>query len=223
MIDFVANVQELMTNDLLEYMYYDSPYCEANARRWAAQMVSDCLCNVCIICLKHLSTLKTLGIKALHDMGIIHRDLKSENILIDARSNVRIADFGLSYIDEKSLHPWNVYTSDVTGTIPCMAPEIITNRDKDIPYRQKYGLAVDWWSFGCILYELVTPDHMVYFMSNLFATLLTEFPQPLFSTIDTIENYVSLTLQYKPFPAFDKVDPLVRTLIERVSCTVVYF
>jgi len=211
-----------MTSDLLEYMFYDSPYCEANARRWAAQMVSDCLDYVCI-CFKHHSTLKALGIKALHDMGIIHRDLKPENILIDARGNVRIADFGLSYIDEKPLHPWNVYTSDVTGTIPCMAPEIITNKDKDIPYRQKYGLAVDWWSFGCILYELATPDHKVYFMSNLFATLLIEFSQALFSTIDTIEEYVYWTLRHKPFPAFDKVDPLVRTLIERVSCTIVYF
>jgi serine/threonine protein kinase len=104
--------------------------------------------------------LKALGIHALHTMGIIHRDIKSENVLIDTQENVRIADFGVSYIDKepKLLVPWRDYTSDVKGTTNFMAPEILRNRKNPDPV--KYGMPVDWWAFGCVLYELLSPpDH----------------------------------------------------------------
>jgi serine/threonine protein kinase len=103
--------------------------------------------------------LKALGINALHTMGIIHRDIKSDNILIDVQENVRIADFGLSYIDKdpKPLHAWRGYSSDFTGTIDCMAPEIWPNLTE--PDSVKYGAPIDWWAFGRVLYELISPSN----------------------------------------------------------------
>jgi serine/threonine protein kinase len=103
-------------------------------------------------------------------MGIIHRDIKTENILIDVRENVRIADFGLCYLHKKSLNRWWHYSSDVTGTIQCMAPEMLHNKRNPRPV--KYGITIDWWSFGCVLYELISPLHQASFVSHFDTTFL---------------------------------------------------
>ncbi|KAG2076210.1 kinase-like protein [Suillus decipiens] len=166
-----------MANDLLHYILRESAYCCANARRWTAQMA--------------------LGINALHCMGIIHRDIKAENILIDIRENVRIADFGLCYMGKKPLDRQGRYSSHVTGTTQCMAPEMLYNRRNSHP--TKYGIAVDWWSFGCVLYELVSPNK-----------------QPLFATEKAIIDYVtwhSRSFDTAKFPAFERLDSSVADLV----------
>ncbi|KAG1762086.1 kinase-like domain-containing protein [Suillus occidentalis] len=70
---------------------------------------------------------EAFGINALHELGIIHRDIKAENILIDVRENIRIADFGLSYLaaDARPLDRQGAYSTNVAGTPYCMAPEIL--------------------------------------------------------------------------------------------------
>ncbi|KAG2148417.1 kinase-like domain-containing protein [Suillus cothurnatus] len=176
----ICFVMDLMTNDLLHYMHNQSAYCFQNARRWSAQLA--------------------LGINALHYMGIIHRDIKAENVLIDIRQNVRIADFGLSYINEepKCLDPWEDYTSDVKGTVHCMAPEILRNKKNPDP--MKYGIPVDWWAFGCVLYELISPDH-----------------EELFDSEDAIMEYLSWRSEhygtFDLFPAFHQLNSLMADLV----------
>lgn len=84
-----------------------------------------------------------LGIKELHKRNIIHRDLKPENIFIDKNHHIKIGDFGIS----RQLTSTK-YTYSVIGTNFYMAPEIIN--------AVQYNTKVDIWSFGCIIYELLT-------------------------------------------------------------------
>jgi serine/threonine protein kinase len=112
-------------------------------------------------------TLKALGIDALHELGIIHRDFKAENILIDVRENVRIADFGLSHlaVDARPLDRQWACSTDVVGTPYIMAPEMLLCNVYD-PDAMTYGPPVDWWALGCVLYQLVSPNHMARFSSS---------------------------------------------------------
>ncbi|XP_062842519.1 NUAK family SNF1-like kinase 2 [Trichomycterus rosablanca] len=78
-----------------------------------------------------------------HQNGIVHRDLKLENILLDANGDVKIADFGLS-----NLYRRDEYLRTFCGSPLYASPEIVNGR----PYR---GPEVDSWSLGVLLYALV--------------------------------------------------------------------
>jgi serine/threonine protein kinase len=96
-------------------------------------------------------------------MGIIHRDIKSENILIDPRENIRIIDFGLSCLvpTGKPFRQGSGYALEFLGTPPYIAPEVLRNKGMPTHRKRPYGMAVDWWALGCILFELESPDHQV--------------------------------------------------------------
>lgn len=82
------------------------------------------------------------GLQHLHQMGIVYRDCKPENILLDDTGHVRISDLGLAVeIPEGELVRGRV------GTVGYMAPEVIDN--------EKYAFSPDWFSFGCLLYEMI--------------------------------------------------------------------
>lgn len=86
-----------------------------------------------------------LAISHLHnDLGVVYRDLKPENCLLDADGHLLLTDFGLSKV---AVDPSDCCNS-MLGTVEYMAPEVVLGK--------KYGRAVDWWSFGALGYDLMT-------------------------------------------------------------------
>jgi len=100
-----------------------------------------------------------LGLEHLHSCGVVYRDLKLENILIDKEGHICLTDFGLS----KELDSISGTTKTICGTPTYLAPEIILGK--------QYGNAVDWWSLGVVTYELFTGINP--FDSNDFNTVLS--------------------------------------------------
>lgn len=86
----------------------------------------------------------TAPLGALHALNIVYRDLKPENILLDQDGHIKITDFGLS---KDSLEA-DELTHTFCGTPEYLAPEVLQ--------QQGHGKAVDWWSFGTLLYEMMT-------------------------------------------------------------------
>ena len=83
------------------------------------------------------------GIQYCHEQGIVHRDIKLENIIIDHELNIRIIDFGfaIKYDPSKRLKIF-------CGTPEYLAPEVIANETYD-------GTAADCWSLGVLLYIML--------------------------------------------------------------------
>ena len=84
-----------------------------------------------------------MALSHLHRCGVVYRDLKPENILLSAEGNIVITDFGLS----KQLAP-DGSTQTFCGTPEYLAPEILKG--------SSHGTAVDWWSLGTFMYEMIT-------------------------------------------------------------------
>ncbi|XP_076277780.1 serine/threonine-protein kinase SIK3 isoform X2 [Lasioglossum baleicum] len=84
-----------------------------------------------------------LAVRYLHQQRVVHRDLKAENLLLDADNNIKLADFGFSneYTPGVPLSTW-------CGSPPYAAPEIFEGKQYD-------GPRADVWSLGVVLYVLV--------------------------------------------------------------------
>eukprot|EP00406_Dinophysis_acuminata_P053293 CAMPEP_0179302270 /NCGR_PEP_ID=MMETSP0797-20121207/47977_1 /TAXON_ID=47934 /ORGANISM="Dinophysis acuminata, Strain DAEP01" /LENGTH=920 /DNA_ID=CAMNT_0021011793 /DNA_START=79 /DNA_END=2841 /DNA_ORIENTATION=+ len=129
----------------------------------------------------------TLAVEYLHARGIMYRDLKPENVLLDFRGNAKLVDFGCC---KKALH-----TNTLVGTPEYFAPETIVGKG--------YTCAIDWWAFGVMMHELIvgplpfgtdTDDQLELFRQILEAPL--QFPR--YITDQAAVSFVSELLERTP-------------------------
>lgn len=117
-------LEYLQGGELFQHLQQEKFLSENNASLYLAQMI--------------------LALEHLHDIGIVYRDLKPENCLLDSDGYLVLTDFGLSKV---GLNDDELCTS-LIGTPEYMAPEIL----QDVPY----DYAVDFWSLGCVMFDMLT-------------------------------------------------------------------
>lgn len=115
-------------------------YTKINERKkigslWSESFILDLFVQICI------------ALKHVHDSRILHRDLKTQNIFLTSKGEVKMGDFGISRVLQ---HTYDCAKTAI-GTPYYLSPEIC----QDKPYNQRS----DIWSLGCMLYEMVTLNH----------------------------------------------------------------
>ena len=128
--------------ETIEHIYLIQEYIESGSLGQFIRKSKTCLPSLTV---KEITLQLIEGIFNIHKYGILHRDLKLENILIDDRNsnelNIKLIDFGLSKVVLE-----NKNTNECYGTFLYSAPEVLLN----IPY----NLNIDLWSLGIIIFYL---------------------------------------------------------------------
>lgn len=113
------------------------------------------------------------GVQYIHSMGILHRDIKPQNILITEEGTVKVCDFGIAAESGSS-----ALQQSCVGTLQYMAPEVVKG--------MAYDRTADVWSLGCVFYELLWRTPLV---TN----------NPYLESAMTAENVNTENLSWPPF------------------------
>ena len=140
-------------------LYFLLEYCEGGELYLRLRQIGPLaepaarFCAACVV----------LALECLHKNKILYRDLKPENVLIDAAGFLKLADFGLS----KDLGS-DSSAKSFCGTLEYLAPEIFRG--------EHYGAPADWWALGCLVFEMLAgaPPFLADTKAELCDMVLTE-------------------------------------------------
>ena len=138
--DYYVDTDEI--NILLEYAPYGTLEQFLNKKKRVNKYLSDDKIKKIILDI-------TKALKEIHSKGVVHRDLKPANILIGKNYDIKLSDFGVG----KNLKNQS-YAVTMIGTPLYMSPEVISG--------EKYNFSTDYWSLGCIIYEMIYFKRLFY-------------------------------------------------------------
>ncbi len=144
------------------------------------------------------------GLAHAHKHGVIHRDLKPDNILFDQFGRIKIADFGIAISQNAKRQ---TKETQLLGSAHYMSPEQIQSRN--ISYQS------DIYSLGCIIYEKLTGDH-VFEAGNDFSILMSHINKPIPELPDTLKEWQTIIdqcLAKDPKDRFKNVEALKDALL----------
>ncbi len=150
-----------------------------------------------------------------HDLGVVHRDVSPQNVLISTRGQVRLADFGVAK-SRGQLHK-ATETGEVKGKLSYMAPEQVTSRNID--------RRADVFALGCVLYEATLgerPFHGADALATMYLILEADLVRPRErdpSFPEALEAIVLKALEKDPSRRYQTAEELREALVEYLSTT----
>lgn len=200
-VDYIV-LEYAANGELFDYLFFPrSGFGERNARYLFKQLID--------------------GIEGCHSAGVAHRDLKTENIMMDDEWNVKIADFG--YATLLAGKSGNGILTTALGTISYAAPEILNKK----PY---IGSTADLFSCGVILFILVTgklpfgkavlfDNYYKHFIKNSYENFWALMSPKIDNVSEEFKSLINLMLAYDPTqrPSISEVKNHSWTLKESAS------